>query len=235
MTVSVIVPCYNEARTIREIITLVDSLAFGKQIVVVDDGSTDETPDVLRELKSNTVQVIRHDQNRGKGWAIRTALAHATGDVVVIQDGDLEYDPRDLERMLLAKQKNGWHVVYGSRVLGNSPWSGVGYYMGGRFLSLLTNVLYGSRITDEPTCYKMFDRDVLDSLHLTSERFEFCPEVTAKILRLGHTIHEIPISYAPRSLQAGKKIKFRDGIEAIWTLLRIRFMPRSRFSQEKRT
>src|SRR3989304_2636947 len=107
MTVSVIVPCYNEAPTIREIITRVDSLAFGKQIIVVDDGSTDETPDVLRELKSNTVQVIRHDRNRGKGWAIRTALAQATGDVVVIQDGDLEYDPRDLERMLHTKQKNG--------------------------------------------------------------------------------------------------------------------------------
>lgn len=235
MTVSVIVPCHNEARTIREIITRVDALAFGKQIIIVDDGSTDETPEVLRELKSNTVHVIRHDENRGKGCAIRTALAQATGDVVVIQDGDLEYDPSDLERMLFTKQENGWRVIYGSRVLGNSPWSGVGYYLGGRFLSLLTNVLYGSRITDEPTCYKMFDRDILDSLHLTSERFEFCPEVTAKILRLGHTIHEIPISYAPRSLQAGKKIKFRDGMEAIWTLLRIRFMSRSLFSQEKRT
>ncbi len=235
MTVTVIIPCYNEARTIREIIARVDSLAFEKQVIIVDDGSTDETPGVLRELKSSTVQMIRHDQNRGKGWAIRTALARATGDVVVIQDGDLEYDPHDLERMLRAKQKNGWRVLYGSRVLGNSPWSGVGYYLGGRFLSLLTNILYGSRITDEPTCYKMFDRELLASLSLTAKRFEFCPEVTAKVLRLGVTIHEIPISYAPRSLKEGKKIKFRDGIEAIRTLLLIRFVPRSKFHSEERT
>ena len=233
MTVSVIVPCYNERNTIREVVSRVESLSFEKQIIIVDDGSTDENRDVLQELKSNTVQVIRHDQNRGKGCAIRTALAQATGDVVVIQDGDLEYDPRDLERMLLTKQKNGWRVLYGSRVLGNAPWSGVGYYLGGRFLSLLTNLLYGSGITDEPTCYKMFDRRVLASLRLTAERFEFCPEVTAKILRLGYTIHEIPISYAPRSVKEGKKIKFRDGIEAIWTLFRIRFVPRSRFSPEE--
>lgn len=235
MNVSIIVPCYNEVRTIHEIITRLVALSFEKQIIVVDDGSIDGTSEVLEVLKSDTVQVIRHDQNRGKGWAIRTALAHATGKVVVIQDGDLEYDPHDLERMLDLKVRNGWTVVYGSRVLGNSPWSGVGYYLGGRFLSLLTNVLYRSKITDEPTCYKMFDCDILNSLNLTAERFEFCPEVTAKILRLGHTIHEIPISYAPRSLQDGKKIKFRDGIEAIWTLLRIRFMPRSHFLQEKQT
>ena len=233
MKITILIPAYNERNTIREILRRVDALAFDKQVIVVDDGSTDGTREILQGMQGRSIELILLNENRGKGAALRTALEHAVGDLVVIQDADLEYDPRDLERMVRVMQEEKMKVLYGSRVLGNAPWSGVGFYLGGRFLSLLTNVLYGSRITDEPTCYKMFDRQLLVSLRLSAERFEFCPEVTAKVLRLGYMIHEVPISYTPRSRLAGKKIKFMDGIAAIWTLLRHRWIPISRFSSRE--
>ncbi len=233
MTLSILIPCYNEGATIRQVVERVLSIPIDKQVIVIDDGSDDETAKLLKDMKEQGITVLRHDRNQGKGTAIRTGLAVATGEVVVIQDGDLEYDPNDLVNMVEYRVRHRAPIVYGSRVLGNAPWSGTGYYLGGRFLSFLTNLLYGSNITDEPTCYKMFDRVVLDQIQLTCKRFEFCPEVTAKALRLGYPIHEIAINYSPRNRQEGKKIRFRDGLEAIWTLLKFRIVPLSTFLRQR--
>jgi len=220
--VSIIIPVYNEVATLPELLNRVEALDLDREIILVDDGSTDGTTDFLKALPPVEGRIVLfHDRNRGKGAAIQTALAHTTGDYIVIQDGDLEYDPRDLIS-LLAEARKGHPVVYGSRILGGDPISYVSFYLGGRFLSWLTNRLYGSDITDEPTCYKLFRRDVLMDMDLKAKGFNFCPEVTAVALRRGYAIHEIPISYLPRSKQEGKKISWRTGIGAIFTLIKYR-------------
>ncbi len=220
--ISVIIPVYNEKVTVPELIRRVGKIPFEKEIIVVDDGSNDGTADILKEF-SGRVKVISHDQNKGKGAAIRTALREVRGNIVIIQDADLEYDPSDYGKLLEPILKGETDVVYGSRNLRDNPKSNLSFYLGGLFLSKLANVLYGAHITDEATGYKVFRTEVLKSLNLRCNGFEFCPEVTAKVLRRGHKIKEIPISYQPRGFDQGKKICWLDGVKAIITLLKYRF------------
>lgn len=221
---SIIVPVFNEKMTIEKILDILDKTDLGevsKEIIVVDDGSKDGTCDILKKYESRH-KIIYHEKNQGKGAAVRTGLKNMSGDYVVIQDADLEYNPSDFKRMLEYAKINNAEVVYGSRRLGKgkSPTAGWQYYLGGLFLTFLTNFLYGTKITDEATCYKMVSRSALEKLNLCSVGFEFCPEITAKIARQKIIIHEIPIDYMPRSRAEGKKIKLRDGFIAVWTLLK---------------
>jgi glycosyltransferase involved in cell wall biosynthesis len=225
MKLSVIIPVYNEEKTLREVLERVLRVDLDKEILIVDDGSTDATRGVIAEYSNRPeVRGLFHERNRGKGAAIRTGIGHVAGDIIVIQDADLEYDPDDLPAVVAPIAAGRTGVVYGSRVLGpstaKSAWS---FYLGGKFLSWLTNTLYGSSITDEPTCYKAFRTDLLRSIPLECTGFEFCPEVTAKILKRGYPIHEVPIRYTPRSRRDGKKIRWTDGMEAVWVLVKYRF------------
>lgn len=228
MRLSVIIPVYNEAATVARVVERVQAVEIDgveKEIIFVNDGSTDGTDAVLTELAARwpgSLRIVHHEQNRGKGAAIRTALEHVTGDVVIIQDADLEYDPQDYHDLLAPFMDPAVQVVYGSRNLRRNPRSSWSFYWGGRLVSWIANLLYGSHITDEPTGYKVLRTDLLHSLNLESAGFEFCPEVTGKVLRRGIEIHEVPISYQPRSFEEGKKINWRDGLRAIWTLLKYR-------------
>ncbi|MDY6851431.1 MAG: glycosyltransferase family 2 protein [Thermodesulfobacteriota bacterium] len=227
-TLTIIIPAYNERETILDILDRVRAVNVDKEIIVVDDGSVDGTADLLRSASSRPeTRVLFHERNQGKGAAIRTGLAKARGRYTIIQDADLEYDPQDYIRLLAPLLEGRARVVYGSRILGAGQIRSYNrYYWGGRFVSLVTNILYGSRLTDEPTCYKVFETWVLKDLNLTATGFEFCPEVTAKVIRAGLSILEVPISYQPRSFEQGKKIRPRDGLIAVWFLLKHRFSPR---------
>ena len=227
---SVIIPVYDERTTVAEIIrrVLAVDLPLDREIVVVDDGSTDGTREVLPHLADSTVRVVLHPDNRGKGAAIRTGLAHATGDLVIIQDADLEYDPADWPRLLAPVFAGKARVVYGSRFTGERRNMLFWHWVGNRFLTLTTNVLYNTTLSDMETCYKLFDRQILDGLTLTANRFGFEPEVTAKVLRSGERIYEVPISYTGREFDEGKKITWKDGFTALWTLVRHRVTPRGR-------
>jgi glycosyltransferase involved in cell wall biosynthesis len=223
---SVIVPVFNERNTVAEIVRRMRTveLPVDREIVIVDDGSDDGTRDVLTQLADSTVRVVRHVTNRGKGAAIRTGLENASGDVVLVQDADLEYDPEDWPRLLAPLLKGRARVVYGSRFTGERRNMLFLHWVGNRFLSLVTNVLYNSTLSDMETCYKLFERDVLDGIHLRANRFDFEPEFTAKVLRRGIRIYEVPISYAGREPNEGKKITWRDGFTALWTLVKYRFV-----------
>ena len=225
-TLSVIVPVFNERSTVAEIVRRMRSveLPIEREIVVVDDGSDDGTGAVLTQLRDSTVRVIAHPQNRGKGAAIRTGLESATGDLVLVQDADLEYDPEDWPRLLAPVLKGRARVVYGSRFTGERRNMLFLHWVGNRFLSLVTNVLYNSTLSDMETCYKLFDRRVLDGIRLHADRFDFEPEFTAKVLRRRIRIYEVPISYAGRELSEGKKITWQDGVTALWTLVKYRFV-----------
>jgi dolichol-phosphate mannosyltransferase len=226
MKLSIIIPTYNEKLTVNEILKKVIELDIDKEIIVVDDGSVDGTRDLLSEIILNNDQnlkIILLERNFGKGYAIREGLKHVNGDVVVIQDADLEYDPQDLLRLIKPIQDGLAEVVYGSRTRGKNQISSPTFYLGGLFLSLLTNFLYNIRITDEPTCYKMFKTEIIKSIDLKCSRFEFCPEVTAKIAKKKIKIHELPIKYFPRDKKHGKKINWKDGLVAILTLIKYRF------------
>jgi len=220
---SVIIPVFNEAATVA---TLLERIAAVKlpmetELVVVDDNSTDGTRDLIMALEDRYGLIPSfHEKNQGKGAAIRTGLTKTTGSIILIQDGDLEYDPGDYPKLIKPIVDGKTRVVYGSRILGKGKMSYLRYYLGGRLLSFLANLIYGIHITDEPTCYKVFDANLLKGLDLEAKGFEFCPEVTAKVSRLGEKITEVPISYAPRSIKEGKKIGLADGLIAIWTLLR---------------
>jgi len=227
LSLSVIIPCYNEKSTILELLRRVEAADIGdvaKQIVVVDDASTDGTRELLMQ-HAHSHTVLFGENNEGKGAAIRRGLQVATGDVIIIQDADLEYNPDNYKDLITPILNGETRVVYGSRErnMRNRTHSGVAYYAGGKFLSWFTNLLYGSDITDEPTCYKVFDGALLREIPLVCTRFEFCPEVTAKLLRRGEKIVEVPIDYFPRKKHEGKKIRWRDGLEAIWTLVKYRF------------
>jgi glycosyltransferase involved in cell wall biosynthesis len=223
---SVIVPVYDERNTVVEIVRRmrVVELPVELEIVVVDDGSTDGTRHVLRQLADSTVRVITHERNQGKGAAIRSGLEHVTGDLVLVQDADLEYDPDDWPKLLNPILRGKAQVVYGSRFTGERRNMLFLHWVGNRFLSLVTNVLYNTTLSDMETCYKLFDRRVLEGMKLRAMRFEFEPEVTAKILRRGIRIYEVPISYTGREFDEGKKITWRDGFIALWTLVKYRFV-----------
>ena len=226
---SIVVPVFNEHKTILDILSKLDKADLGaieKEIIIIDDFSTDGTRNLLKSLE-NRFKIIYHERNLGKGAALRTGFQYVTGDWVVVQDADLEYDPNDLKKMLEKFSEPGVQVVYGSRRLHHNYFvrrhSGHIFALGGIFLTWLTNLLYQTAITDEPTCYKMFKIDLLKSIDLQCQRFEFCPEVTAKIAKKGIKIHEVPINYYPRHKDEGKKINWLDGMEAVWTLLKNRF------------
>lgn len=223
---SVIVPVYDERNTVVEIVRRMRAveLPVDLEIIVVDDGSTDGTREVLRQLTDSTVRVIAHEANRGKGAAIRTGLAQAIGDLVLVQDADLEYDPEDWPKLLSPILRGKARVVYGSRFTGERRNMLFLHWVGNRFLSLVTNVLYNTTLSDMETCYKLFDRSLIDGITLRAQRFEFEPEVTAKILRRGIRIYEVPISYTGREFDEGKKITWRDGFIALWTLVKYRFV-----------
>ena len=222
---SVIVPVFNERVTIAEILRRIRAaqVPLELEVVVVDDGSSDGTGKVLQALQDSTVRVVSHAGNQGKGAAVRTGLAMVRGDVVLVQDADLEYDPDDWSKLLDPLLKGKAQVVYGSRFTGERKNMLPSHWMGNRFLTLVTNVLYRSTLSDMETCYKLFDRRVLEGITIESDRFEFEPEITAKVLRRGYRIYEVPISYAGRELDEGKKIGWRDGIGALVTLVRYRF------------
>ncbi len=232
MKLSVIIPLYNEINNIKELLNRINKIDIDKEIVIVDDGSTDGSREWLEELKEGNVKKAFHEKNQGKGMAIRTGIEHATGDIIIIQDADLEYDPEDYYELVKPIQEGKTQVVYGSRMLGNiiknmkSKHSEAyhTYYYGGKILTLISNILYNAKITDEPTCYKVFKSDVLKNINLKCKGFEFCPEVTAKVKKKGYNIHEVPIKYNPRTINEGKKIKFKDGFEAVWTLIKYRFV-----------
>jgi len=223
---SVIVPVYNERTTVAEIIRRIRAvdLALALEVIAVDDGSTDGTDKVLAALVDSTVRVLVHPVNQGKGAAIRTGLEAVRGDLVLIQDADLEYDPDDWPRLLDPILKGKARVVYGSRFTGERKNMLPLHWIGNRFLSLVTNVLYSSTLSDMETCYKLFDRRVLEGITVQSDRFDFEPEITAKILRRGHRIYEVPISYAGREMADGKKITWRDGLGALKALVKYRFV-----------
>ena len=222
---SVIVPVFNERSTVAEVIRRIRAveLPVDIEVIVVDDGSSDGTDKVLAALGDSSIRVIEHERNRGKGAAIRTGLAAARGDLVLVQDADLEYDPLDWSRLLDPILRNKAQVVYGSRFTGERRNMLPLHWIGNRFLSLVTNVLYSSTLSDMETCYKMFDRRVLEGITIESDRFEFEPEITAKVLRRGYRIYEVPISYAGREPDEGKKITWRDGFGAVRALVKYRF------------
>jgi dolichol-phosphate mannosyltransferase len=228
--VSVIVPIYNEAAHVEELLRAIQASPAKKEIILVDDGSTDGTRQKLQSLPPmEDVTIVFHEKNSGKGAAVRTALTYAHGEYVLIQDSDLEYDPQDYPALLKPLEEGRANVVYGVRP--DRPERGMRFFLGAKLLTHLTNFLYGAGIHDEATCYKVFRRSVLSQIRLDCHRFEFCPEVTSKLCRMGEKIAEVPISYAPRSAGEGKKIRHSDGWLAIWTLLRYRVVPRARWTR----
>ena len=230
MLLSVLIPLYNEEATAEAIISKVLELDLDLEIIIVNNGSTDKTGQVIQKFadKSNVI-IINKEKNIGKGDGIITGIKHASGKYTIIQDGDLEYDPDDIVKMVeLAEQKEAL-AVFGSRRM--NPKSGISYnrYLwGGQLLTIIANLLYNVRITDESTCYKMVRTDIYNAMNLESTKFEFCPEVVAKLGRNKIRIHEIPIKYNPRKFEEGKKIRWTDGLEAIWTLIKYRLKPLSK-------
>ena len=222
---SVIVPVYNERVTVAEVIRRIRAVdvPVDVEVIVVDDGSSDGTDKVLTALGDSTVRVLTHTVNKGKGAAIRTGMAAARGDLLLVQDADLEYDPEDWPRLLEPILRGKAQVVYGSRFTGERKNMLPLHWIGNRFLSLVTNILYSSTMSDMETCYKLFDRQVLEGITINASRFEFEPEITAKLLRRGIRIYEVPISYTGREFEEGKKITWRDGFIALWTLVKYRF------------
>jgi glycosyltransferase involved in cell wall biosynthesis len=224
---SVIVPVYNERNTVGEIIRRMQlvELPIDREIIVVDDGSADGTDKILAALADSTIRVASHEVNRGKGAAVRTGISLARGDVVLIQDADLEYDPQEWPRLLAPLLQGRAQVVYGSRYLGEREATSLLRWAGDRSLAMLTAVLFNTTVTDIETGYKLIDRKVLDSLDLTSDRFDFEPEITAKLLRRKFRIYEVPVSYAGRAGTDGRKFTWRDGLAAAGTLVRLRVRP----------
>jgi glycosyltransferase involved in cell wall biosynthesis len=241
MLLSVLIPVYNEEKTIRQILQKISEVKLPKgvkkELVIVNDGSTDKTKRIIqsilkeRDKLRDSIIIFHHDLNRGKGAAIRTALSQANGDYLIVQDADLEYDPQDFNRLLEPVFKRRAKVVFGTR-LKNYPLKLWGkdktvlpsHWVANKVLTKLTNILYGATISDMETCYKLFAREVLEQFPLKANKFDFEPEVTAKILKRKIKIHEVEIKTSPRTHKEGKKIKWHDGIAAVWTLVKYRFV-----------
>ncbi len=226
MNLSVIIPVYNEKNTVREIIQRVRATGLAWEILLVDDGSKDGTREILAELDGKDgVRVILHEKNQGKGAAVRTGLQNALGDVLLIQDADLEYDPREYPALLKPIEENLADVVYGSRFLG-APHRAILFWnmVANKLLTLMTNILYNNILTDMETGYKVFKREIVQDMKLRANRFDFEPEFTAKILKRNVRLYEVPISFNPREYSEGKKIGLRDAFEAVWALLKYRFV-----------
>lgn len=225
MEVSIIIPAYNEQEHIEEIIKRVQASRINKEIIIVDDGSQDGSREIIKKLQTQFPEIITvfHETNQGKGAAIHTALKHVSGDLALIQDADLEYDPVDYLDLLAPFENPETQVVYGSRNLRRNPRVSLMFYWGGVFLSIYTNLLFGSRLTDITTGYKVFRANVIKGMELRGNGFEFCAEVTALLLRRRIPILEVPISYRPRTWDEGKKINSMDGFIALWYLTKVRF------------
>ena len=226
MQLSVIIPVYNERRWIAEVLARVLAVDVDKQVVVVDDGSTDGTAEWLAEWQAGQpdwVTVLRHSSNQGKAAAVRTGLARVTGACVLLQDGDLEYDPNDYRRLLQPFTEGAGRVVYGTRLPANRPRMFFRQWLGNVVLTGLANRLYGASLTDLMTCYKLFDRDVIAGIDIEADGFNIDPELTAKVLRNGQRIVEVPVSYAPRTYAEGKKMRASSLVSVAWTLVRHRF------------
>lgn len=231
MLLSIIIPLYNEEKTISQLLEKIDEtfkmVTYEYEVIIVDDGSKDNSASVVEKTIENvnkSYKLYRAERNKGKGAAIRLGLQYVKGEYTIIQDADLECNPNDILTMIEYVQEHKLSVLYGSRILNKENKSpNKLFYMGGRLVTLVANILYLQNITDEPTCYKLFKTELLKKMNLKCNGFEFCPEVTAKISKMGYKIKEVPISYYPRTVEEGKKISWLDGVEAIWTLLRYRF------------
>lgn len=226
MNISVIIPVYNEVKNIKEIIKRVQATKLATEIVIVDDGSQDGTRDILKTMNGKKkIRVILHEKNQGKGAAVVTGMKTAKGDIILIQDADLEYDPRDYPVLIKPIQEGVAEVVYGSRFLGGSHRVTMFWHqVANNLLTLMTNILYDSILTDMETGYKVFRREVIEGMTIKAKRFNFEPEFTAKILKRKHRIYEVPISFNPRDYSEGKKIKLKDAFEAVWALIKYRFV-----------
>ncbi len=229
--ISILIPVYNEVKFLRQILESVERVDFcglEKEIIIVDDGSTDGTRDILKELQEShpQYQIHFHSKNMGKGAALRTAIHYATGEIVVIQDADLEYDPKDYPELIELILNDKADVVYGSRLSVGKPVRAFNilHLMGNKLLTFMTNILYNTTLTDMETCYKAFRADVIKNVQIRSNRFDFEPEITAKVLKQKYHLFEVPISYYGRDFDEGKKITWRDGIWAIWALVKFRFI-----------
>ena len=222
---SVVIPVFNEKETIREILAQVRAVGLVSQMIVVDDFSTDGTREILKEEEQKgDMTLVLHDRNRGKGAAVRSGLERLTGDIVIIQDADLEYDPRDYPTLIRPIVEGRVKVVYGSRFIGPRKDMLFTHWLGNQFLTLITNIMFDTTLSDMETCYKVLRADLAKTLNIKSDRWGVDPEITAKVLKHGNRIFEVPISYYGREFYEGKKINWRDGFVVLWTLIKYRFV-----------
>lgn len=228
MKLSIIIPCYNEVNNLSPLIKRVDGIKLDreikKEIILIDDGSTDGSREHIKRKIGSNIKKLYHKKNMGKGAAVKTGIKHATGDMIIIQDADLELNPEEYNSLIKHMLDNKYAVVYGSRILNkNNRFPNRFFLIGGKLVTFFTNLLYFSKLTDEPTCYKLFKTSLIKNIKIENNRFSWEPEITAKILKRGIEIGEVPISYFAREKNEGKKLRFKDGFEAIWTLFYWRF------------